>query len=149
MIFSALRVMSSTLMRLSATSNSCSVLASAGKHHFFQEIGAADTHLAVFIDRSGGAQDIDGGYTAPLARQLVAAARAADAFEDAVADERLQHRLEMAWRQAVPGRQRLGGYRAAAALKRHVDHSSNRKDSFAREQRHEDPGNSEYVVIER
>jgi hypothetical protein len=53
----------------------------------------------------------------------------------------------MARRQAVPGRQRLGGHRTAVALECHVDDSRNCKDSFAREQRHEDPGNSDDVVM--
>ena len=72
-----------------------------------------------------------------LARELVAAARAADAFQNAVAHQRLQHRLEMARRQAMPGRERLGGNRTACGLQCHVDDGRNRKDTFAREQRHE------------
>ena len=42
-----------------------------------------------------------GDNASAFARQRVAAARTARAFEDAVAHQRLQDRLEMAWRQAV------------------------------------------------
>ena len=57
------------------------------------------------VDRAGGAQDFGGGDALALARELVAAARAAHAPEDALVHQRLQHRLEMARRQAVTRRE--------------------------------------------
>ena len=44
------------------------------------------------VGRHGGAHDVAGGDAPALAGQLVAAARAAHAFQDAVPHERLQDR---------------------------------------------------------
>ena len=71
-----------------------------------------------------------------LARQFVAAARAADAFEDAVVHQRLQHRLEMARRQLVAGGQGLGRDRPPSAVERDVDDGGDGQKAFAGQQRH-------------
>ena len=89
------------------------------------------------VDGGGSAQDIIGRHLPAFARQRVAAARAADAFEDTVANQSLQHRLEMPRRQAMPLGQRLRRNRALARPQCHVDDGGNSQDSFAREQRHE------------
>ena len=72
-----------------------------------------------------------------VAGELVTAARAADAFEDSVTDQRLQHGFEMPRRQAMPRGKGLCGNRLPERLHRHVDDRGNGKDSFARQQRHE------------
>ena len=85
------------------------------------------------VDRAGGAQDFVGGDAALLARELIAAARSAHASEDAVAHQRLQHRLEMARRQPMAGRQRLGGDRPATRIEGDVDDGGDGQDAFARQ----------------
>jgi len=72
----------------------------------------------------------------PLVREFVAAARAADAFENAAANERLQHGLKMPRRQAMPRGQSFCGDWMPGSLHRHVDDCSYGKNSFARKQRH-------------
>ena len=52
-----------------------------------------------------------------LARELIAAARTANALEDAVANKRLENRLEVARRQPVLRRQRFGGDRTPDILR--------------------------------
>ena len=106
--------MSSTLMRPSAAENMRSASLSAGR----------TTRLISGVPGKGGsaassaalaARKISSAVMSPrLARQLVAAARAADALEDAVVDQRLQHRFEMTRRQLVARGQRLGRDRAIA-----------------------------------
>ena len=121
----------------SAAEKACSACESAGittwSSRFEPSIGGASISSA----RAGGAQDVVGGDPAPLARQFVAAARPADALEDAVAHQRLQHRLEMPWRQPVARRQRLSGNRPPARMERDVDDGGNGQNAFAGQKRHE------------
>ena len=64
--------------------------------------------------------------------ELVAAVRTAHALEDAVVNERLQHRLEMPRRQPVTPAS-AGRHRLAVRMERNVDHGGDRKDAFARQ----------------
>ena len=80
---SARRTSSSRLMRLSAAENARSACADRGNDHVVEQRGTGLRGLAAVLDRAGGAQDFVGGDAPALARQLVAAARPADALEDA------------------------------------------------------------------
>ena len=66
-------------------------------------------------------------------RQFVAAARSADALQNALADQRLQHRLEMPRRQMMTSGQCLSGNRTAPRIERDVDDGCDREDAFARQ----------------
>src|SRR5215475_12029748 len=67
-----------------------------GDHHLAEQVRIADRHLLLsLLGAAGRAQDVVGGDAALLAGELVAAARAADAPEDAVAHQGLEHGLEM------------------------------------------------------
>jgi hypothetical protein len=72
-----------------------------------------------------------------LTGKLVTAAWAGNAFEDSVADQRLQHGLKVSRRQAMTRCEGLGGNRSPRRLQCHVDNRGNCKKSFAREQSHE------------
>ncbi len=97
-----------------------------------------DEQCAVDLVRgAGGAQDLLGCYAAPLAREFVAAARAADALENAMTHQRLQHRLEMPRRKAVARRQGFGGDGPASRVERDVDDGGDRQNAFARQERHD------------
>src|SRR5207302_10300179 len=87
----------------------------------------------------GGAQNIVRRDAALLAGELVAAARPARALEDAVAHQRLQHRLQMPRRQAVARRQRFGRDRPSARVKRDIDDGGDGQGAFALQERHEIP----------
>src|ERR1700692_3880618 len=89
-----------------------------------------------FVDRSRGAQDIVGGHAARYPRTLVAAARAADAFEDSFADQALQHGLQVSRRQVMARRERFCRDWTSWSLHRHIDDGCNCEESFAWEQRH-------------
>jgi hypothetical protein len=106
-----------------------------GKHDFVQKVGAGVLCVAV-INRSGGAQNIIGGHLATVARQFVTAARSADAMQNSAANERLQHRLEMPWRQAVTRGKRFCGNRLSLRLHCHVNDGGDGEDCFAGKQRH-------------
>ena len=67
----------------------------------------------------------------PLARELIAAARAADAVEDSLMHQRLQHRLEMARRQIVARRELARRHRPLARIERDVDDRSDGEQSLA------------------
>jgi len=105
------------------------------KHDLVQQIGAG-MRFVVVLDRPRRTQDIVGGDTTPVAGELVATVRTADAFEDAAANQRLQHGFKMPRRQAMPRGQRFCGDWMPGSLHRHVDDCSYGKDSFARKQRH-------------
>ena len=77
------------------------------------------------LDRGRRAQDIVGAHPLAFAGQRIAAARAANSLEDAVANQRLQHRLQVPRRQSMPQCQRLGGNRTCMRLQRHVDDGGN------------------------
>jgi hypothetical protein len=51
-------------------------------------------------------------------------------------DERLQHGLEMPWRQSMAVRERLRGNGLAARMQRHIDDGGDREQTFFREARH-------------
>ena len=66
-----------------------------GKHSLVENARAMSV-VVVLFDSSGGAQDIGDADALTLARELIAAARPADAVKDAFMHQGLQHRLEMA-----------------------------------------------------
>src|SRR5262249_22831527 len=97
---------------------------------FFDQLGARLRFD--FVYRAGGVQNIVRRYAAAFARKLVAAARTADALENTVADQGLEHRFQMARRQAVTRGERLGGDRPPVSLQRHIDDGGDCEESFAR-----------------
>ena len=64
------------------------------KHDLAQEFGAL-MRLFAAVDRRRGAQDVIGRDPLALAGEGVTAARTTNAFENAVAHQGLQHRLEV------------------------------------------------------
>ena len=88
------------------------------------------------IDSSRGTQYVVGGDVAAIARKFVAAARTADAFKDSAANQRLQHRLEMARRQAMARSKALCRNRLTMRLHCNINHSGDSENSFAGKQRH-------------
>src|SRR5262245_42806189 len=90
------------------------------------------------IEDLGGAQNVLGADAPPLAPELVATARTANAFEDAGAHQRLQDWLEMARRKRIARRQGLGRYRPPLRVNGDVDDSRDGQEAFARQQRHAD-----------
>ena len=106
------------------------------KHDLVQKIGTG-MRLVVVLDRSGGAQNIVGGDAPAVAGEFVAAARAANAFQDSAAHQRLQHGFKMPRRQAMARGESLCGDRLSMRLHRHVDDCGDGKNSFAGKQRHE------------
>src|SRR5262249_62191966 len=90
------------------------------------------------IEDLGGAQNVSRADAPPLAPELVAAARTADALEDAGAHQRLQDRLEMARRKRIARRKSLGRYRTPLRVDGDVEDSRNGEEAFARQQRHAD-----------
>ena len=123
-------------MRASAPEKAFSACARAGITTLLSRVDFEDRHPVEFVGGAGGAQDIVGGDAALLAGELVAAARPADALEDAVAHQRLQDRLQMPWRQAVARRQRLGCDRSPACIERDVNDGGDCQNAFARQERH-------------
>ena len=55
-----------------------------------------------------------------------------------VPHQRLQHRLEMPWRQAVARRQGLGRDRTSARVERDIDDGGDRQNAFTGQKRHKD-----------
>jgi hypothetical protein len=106
---SALRAMSSRLMRLKATLNSCSACDRAGSTIFAQELGGDGLRVNL-LDRSGGAQNVVGGDPRPLASEFVTAAGSADAAQNPLADQRLQDGLKVARRQTMARRESFCRY---------------------------------------
>ena len=88
------------------------------------------------IHGPGGAQDVGDGDAPALARQLVAAARTADAVEDSFVHQRLQHRLEMARREIVSRRELARRHRPFARIERDIDDRSDGKQTLAGQKRH-------------
>ena len=88
------------------------------------------------IGRAGGAQDVVGGDAPALAGELIATARPADAFENAVAHEGLENGLEMPRRQAMARGQGFGGDGATARIEGDVDDGGDGQNAFARQERH-------------
>ena len=131
----ASRAMSSRLMRASATPNCVLGTGHGRQHDLVQEVGTGVRSIG-FIDRSGGAQNIVGGHAPAVAREFVAAARAADAAKNAAADQRLQNRFKMPRRQAMARGKSFCGDRLPMLLHRDIDDRGNSENSFAGKQRH-------------
>jgi hypothetical protein len=72
-----------------------------------------------------------------LAGKTVAAWRAALTCEDAVPDQPLEHRFQLAVRPLVTTRKRFAGDRAGTAMDRDVDDSGDGLDTFAGQEKHE------------
>jgi hypothetical protein len=136
---SAVRAMSATLMRLNAIPNSISALAKAGMTTLFKTSDPPDGSSTP--STVPAARRISFAVTLPFPREFVAAARTADAFQNAFAHQRPQHRLKVARRQAVPRRQGFRCNRMSVRLQRDVDDRCNGEDSFSGEQWHELEGN--------
>ena len=124
-------------MRLSAAENTRSASTSAGFTTSLTSAEFGSGGLVGVLGGAGGAQDVLGADAPVLAREFVAAVRPAHAAQDAVAHQRLQNRFEMARRQLMARRQRLGRDRPAAGVDRHIDHGGNGKNALAGHQRHD------------
>src|SRR5262245_47083972 len=75
-----------------------------GRHYDLAEQQRIRRRNAVeLLVGADGAQDVLGGDAALLSRQFITATRPSNTFEDAVAHQRLQHRLEMPRRQPESG----------------------------------------------
>ena len=85
---------------------------------------------------NGGAQDIVGRNTSALPAQFETAVWPADTFNDAIANQSLQDRLEMPRRAPVPGGECLRRNRASPRVDGNVNYGSNGVEAFARHQRH-------------
>lgn len=107
-----------------------------GKYDSVQDIGACFCLLFAIVGSSGGAQNIIGRHQPTLAGEFVSAAGTANAFQYAVADERLKHRLEMTRRQTMARREGFCGNGASVGTQRYIDNRSNCENSFAGEERH-------------
>ena len=68
------------------------------QHNVADQSPARELIVIAFVHRSGGAENFSGGNVLRIAAKLVAAAWAAYPAQDAVMDQGLQDRLEMAWR---------------------------------------------------
>ena len=128
--------MSSMVMRASAAEKVASASASAGRTTLLIKRGRRQRRLARHLGAARGAHDVLGADVVLLARELIAAVRPADTAQDAVAHQRLQHRLEMARRQLVARGKRLGRNRAIARVHGDVDDGGECEDAFARNERH-------------
>ena len=107
----ALRTMSATVISRSADENERSAWSSAGRMTALTRSDASEGCSASSASPAAF-RIVLGRHAVLLAAELVAALRTADALEDAVPDQRLQHRLEMPWRQGMTGGKRLGRYRS-------------------------------------
>ena len=94
----------------------------------------------------GGAQNIVGCNASALPAQLVTTVWPADTFKDAVPNQSLQDRLEMPWREPVPGSESLRRNRARPRIDGNVNYSSNGEEALAGHQRHlgHNPGSTRY-----
>ena len=102
-----------------------------GKHGLFEDAGSGGV-IVVAVDGVGCAQNLGNADALAFARELITAARAAHAVEDAGMHQRLQHRLEMACRQVVARGELARRDGTFAPMQRNVDHSRNREQTFAR-----------------
>src|SRR6202030_2757511 len=82
------------------------------RQHDIDDEGRIRLYRWALVDQFGRTQDLLGGDLARLGGKLVAAAGTADPLENPVAHQRLQHRLEVAWRQPVTDSERLRRDRA-------------------------------------
>jgi hypothetical protein len=88
------------------------------------------------LDRPGGTQDVVGRDKALLPGELIAAPRSPQAFEDALADQRLEHGLQMSRREPMTRCQGFGGDGPATGMQRDIDNGCDGKNAFARQERH-------------
>ena len=116
-------------MRASATPNSLLGIGHRRQHDLVQEIGTGVRSIG-FIDRAGGAQNIVCGHVPTVAGKFIAAARTADATQNAATDQRLQNRFEMPWRQAVARGERFCGDRLPTLLHRDIDDRGDSENSL-------------------
>src|SRR4029077_18662031 len=70
------------------------------------------------------------------ARQLVAAARAAEASQNSFALQTLEHGFQVSRRQSMARGERFGRNRTSGRLHSHIDDRCNREECFAWEQWH-------------
>jgi hypothetical protein len=105
------------------------------QHDLVQEVGTG-VRLIGFIDRTGGAQNIVGGHAPAVAGEFVAAARTADAAQNAATDQSLQNRFEMPRRQAMARGECFCGDWLSTLLHRDINDRGNSENSFARKQWH-------------
>src|SRR5262249_57249799 len=86
---------------------------------------------------AGCAHNVVGSDASLLPRKLIAPARPSRSPENAVAHQRLQHRLEVSWRQTMATGQCLGRNGTTARVERDVDNGGNGQGAFVRQKRHD------------
>jgi hypothetical protein len=101
-------------------------------HSLEQHRACAETFRIGGAERHRHAHDLAHADPPPLARQLVAASRPTDAFEDFGTDQALENYLEVTRWQFVTGGQRFGGSGRRARMQRDVDNCSNRENAPSR-----------------
>src|SRR5262245_10573896 len=106
------------------------------RHHHLVEQRRIGHRNAVEILLDGGAQDVAGSNAVLLSRQFITTMRPANTFEDAVASQGLQYRLEMPRRPPKSPRQRLSRYRLVTRIERDIDDRGDRQNAFGRQKLH-------------
>jgi hypothetical protein len=100
------------------------------------ENARATTDLIIRLESSSCTQDFCDADTLSLAREAVAAVRAADAMKDPFMHQRLENWFEMARREVVTHRKFARRNRPLTAVQRNIDNSSDGKEALAGKQRH-------------
>src|SRR4029077_13007300 len=105
-----------------------------GRQYRHVENARAGVDLVIPLYAAGGAQDVGDADALSLARELIAAVRAADAEKDALVHQRLQHRFEMPRREVVTRGELSRGNGAYARVQRNIDNSGDGEQALAGKQ---------------
>src|SRR5215831_6150174 len=108
-----------------------------GHHDFAQQGGAGEWRSVRLLGRAGCAHNLVGGDASLLARKLIAPARTSRSPENAVAHQRLEHRLKVSWGQTMATGQCLGRNGTTARVERDVDNGGNGQGAFVRQKGHD------------
>src|SRR6185437_6146536 len=116
-------------------------LAPQGAHDLMAQraAGGVIDRVVAGFELAHRAHDVAEADPPPLARQAIAAARPAYADEDAVAHQFLQHRLEIAARDALPRGDFRRAHRHGAAVIGDVEHRLDREEKFLGQPDHRRP----------
>jgi hypothetical protein len=95
------------------------------KHDRGDDRRALRGRIAVLPDIADSAQNVVNRDAPALAAELVAPARSPQSAQNTIVNKGLENRLEMAWRQAVPTRDRPGGNWTITSVEGHINNRSN------------------------
>ena len=132
----AWRAMSSRLMRPSAAENARSASRERRKHHLVEQRRAGSGGSPASSRAPAARRMSSAVMRRALARQLIAAARSADALEDARRAPAPAAPARDDAAAARGARPALGRHRPAPRIERNVDHGGNGKKTLAGQQRH-------------